>query len=196
MSTPAPILTITEPERLQALCHPTRVEILEVLREPASAAAVGRRIGQTRQRVNYHLKALEEAGLVERVGTRQNGNFTETLYRSVARAFVVAPSVAWSDPRRLDVLKSQHSLQTLVSIGERLQRDAVVLLDRATFEGAEVPSAAVSAELRFADEASRAAFLREYLEATRALVEKYESKEGDAYRVTLAVHPRTEGSMQ
>jgi hypothetical protein len=31
--------------------------MLEVLREPASAASVGRRIGQPRQRVNYHLSA-------------------------------------------------------------------------------------------------------------------------------------------
>ena len=35
--------------------------------------------------------------------------------------------------------------------------DELPALDRATFEGAQIPSAAVSAELRFADEASRAA---------------------------------------
>jgi DNA-binding transcriptional ArsR family regulator len=158
LSHPLPrVVSIRDAEGLQALCHPTRVEMLETLREPASAAAVARQIGQTRQRVHYHLKALEEAGLVEAVETRQNGNFLETLYRAVARSFVVAPEVAWKDGRRLvawkdgrrlEALRAQHSLETLVALGERLQRDAAELLDRAAFDGEEIASAAVSAETR------------------------------------------------
>ncbi len=190
------VLSIKDHAGLHALSHPTRVQMLESLREPASAAAVGRRIGQTRQHVNYHLKALEEAGLVERVGQRQNGNFVETLYRAAAHSFVVSPEVAWSDPRRIEVLRSQHSLRTLVAIGEGLQRDAIVLLDRATFEGEQIASAAVSAETHFASEEDRAAFLREYLEVTRDLLERHGTVEGAQYRIVLAVHPQTEGSMQ
>jgi DNA-binding transcriptional ArsR family regulator len=170
--------------------------MLEVLREPASAASVGRRIGQPRQRVNYHLKALEGAGLVERVGTRRRGNFVETLYRAAARSFVISPEVVWSDSRRLEVLRSQHSLETLVALGERLQHDAVALLDRATFDGEEIASAAVSAEAHFETDADRAAFLREYLQATRRLLDRYSSQEGAPFRVVLAVHPREEGSLQ
>jgi len=191
---PARVRSIRSPETLQALCHPTRVEMLEVLREPASAAGVGRAIGQPRQRVNYHLKALEEAGLVEKVGTRQQGNFTEVLYRSTARSFVVSPEVAWADPRRIEVLKQQHALQMLVAMGDRLQRDAVALLDRATFDGDQIASAAVSAETRFANENDRAAFLEEYLQSTRALVEKYGAKDGAPYRVVIAVHPEPEAN--
>lgn len=190
------VRTIRDAEGLQALCHPTRVEMLEVLREPASAAAVARRIGQPRQRVNYHLKSLEEAGLVEAVDSRRKGNFVETLYRSVARSFLVAPEVAWRDGRRLDAMRAQHSLETLVALGERLQQDAVELLDRAAFDGEEIPSAVVSAETRFDSAEDRAAFMREYLEATRRLLDQYGSREGAAYRVVLAVHPQTEGSNQ
>lgn len=190
------VLAIRDAASLQALCHPTRVALLEALREPASAAAAAREIGQPRQRVGHHLKTLEQAGLVVAVGTRRNGNFVETLYRSAARTFVVAPEVAWADPRRLETLERQHSLQTLVRIGERLQRDALVLLDRAAFDGDDVPSAAVSAEASFASVGEREDFLREYLQATRELLERHGSKQGDPYRVVLAVHPRTEGSMQ
>ena len=190
------VLSIRESGTLQALCHPTRVAMLEALREPASAAGVARQIGQPRQRVGHHLKTLEEAGLVHKVGTRRQGNFVETLYRTAARTLVIAPDVAWADPRRLEVLKSQHSLRTLVRIGERLQRDAVVLLDRAAFDGEKVASAAVSAEVCFASEEERAEFLREYLESTRELLERYEHKRGEPYRVVIAVHPQTEGSMQ
>jgi DNA-binding transcriptional ArsR family regulator len=190
------VLSIRDPSVLQALCHPTRVAMLEALREPASAAAVARQLGQPRQRVNYHLKALAEAGLVEQVGTRQQGNFVESLYRAAARSFLVSPEVAWADPRRLEVLKSQHALESLVAIGQRLQRDAVVLLDRATFDGEQVASAAVSAEVRFATPQDRAAFMREYLETTRELLDRHGNQQGAPYRVVLAVHPDTEGSLQ
>lgn len=190
---PPRVRTIRDPEALQALSHPTRVRMLEILREPGSAAAVGRAMRQPRQRINHHLKTLEAAGLVERVGTRRRGNFMETLFRASARSYVVSPEVAWADPRRLEALRQQHSLQTLVAVGEQLQRDAVGLLDRVAFDEAggsrEVPSATVCAETRFADDAARAAFLREYVAAVRDLLERHGSDAGEPYRVVLAAHP-------
>lgn len=183
------VYSVRDPNTLQALSHPTRVQMLEVLREPASAAEVARRIGQPRQRVNHHLHALEEARLVRRVGEERTGNFVATKYRAVARAFVVSPSVAWSDPRRTEAMQSQHSLETLVLLGERLQSDAAALLDRAAFDGEEIASAAVTAETRFASEKDRAAFLEEYLSAMARLTEKYGSRKGEGYRVVLAAYP-------
>ena len=182
--------TVRNVAALRALSHPARVELLERLREPASAAEVARQLGQPRQRVNYHLKALDDAGLVEKVGTRRQGNFVESLYRATAGAFVVAPEVAWSDPRRMEALRRDHSLNALVEIGARLQHDAAALLDHAAFDDQKIASAAVAAEARFASAEDRAAFLREYLETTRALIDKYGSRRGAPYRVVLAVHPR------
>ena len=34
--------------------------------------------------------------------------------------------------------------------------------------------------------------MREYLEATRALIDKYGGRRGAGYRVVLAVHPKVE----
>ena len=184
--------TVRDGEALKALSHPARVALLERLREPASAAEAARRLGQPRQRVNYHLKALEEAGLVEKVGTRRQGNFIESLYRAAASAFVVAPEVAWSDPRRMATLRRDHALESLIDIGSQLQRDAVALLDSAAFDDQPIASAAVAAETRFADAEARAAFMREYLRVTKDLVEKYGSARGERYRVVLAVHPNVE----
>ena len=191
-----PVASIRDAEHLSALCHPTRIAMLGALREPASAAGVARVLGQPRQRIGHHLKTLEQAGLVERVGTRQSGNFVEVLYRAAARSFVVSPEVSWADSRRSEAMRAQHSLETLVALGERLQRDAVVLLDRAAYDGEQIASAAVSAEAGFASERDREEFLREYLQSTRELLERYGSKRGAAYRIVLAVHPQTEGSMQ
>jgi len=89
-------------------------------------------------------------------------------------------------------MRSQHSLETLVVLGERLQRDAVSLLDRAAFDGEQISSAAVTAETRFASEEDRAAFIEAYLRAVTELTERYASKEGEPYRVVLAVYPEGE----
>jgi len=192
----ARVHTVRDGETLKALSHPARVALLEQLREPASAAEAARRLGQPRQRVNYHLKALEDAGLVEKVGTRRQGNFIESLYRAAASAFVVAPEVAWSDPRRMAALRRDQSLETLIELGSRLQRDAVALLDGAVLDDKPIASAAVAAETRFASAEDRAAFMREYLRATRELIDKYSSARGERYRVVLAVHPDMEETKQ
>jgi len=187
-----PVHVVEDIEALQVLGHPLRVRILEALREPGSAATVAREVGETRQKVNYHLKELERVGLVTPVGERRAGNFIETLYEAAGRSFLVSPQVAWSDPRRLDVLREQHSLERLVMVGAQLQRDAISLLDRAAFDGEQIASAAVEVDVHFADEKDRAGFLEEYLAAVQKLCGRYGSRDGLPYRVVLAAHPLTE----
>jgi MOSC domain-containing protein YiiM len=71
-----------ETEKLRALAHPLRVRVLEQLREPASAAELARRLSESRQNLNYHLKELARGGLVRQVGERRSGGFVETLYEA------------------------------------------------------------------------------------------------------------------
>lgn len=77
-------------------------------------------------------------------------------------------------------------------VGAQLQRDAISLLDRAAFDGEQIASAAVEADVHFADEKDRAAFLAEYLAAVQKLFDRYGSAEGLPYRVVLAAHPATQ----
>ena len=149
------VQTIDSPDALQSLAHPVRVRIIDALREPDSAAGVARRLGEARQKVNYHLKELERAGLVLCRGERRNGQFIETLYQSTARTLVVSPRAAWGDLGRLAAMADQLSLENLVKLGERLARDAAVLLDRAVFDGEQIASAAVDGEVRLADAQQR-----------------------------------------
>jgi len=114
----------------------------------------------------------------------------------VARTYLVSPEVAWADDRRFETLRSQHSLGTLVLLGERLQHDAAALLDRAAFDGEQIASASVVAEARFASEAEREQFLAEYLQTTTELLDKYGKKDGARYRVALAAYPETEGGQE
>ena len=123
------------------------------------------------------------------VETRQQRGFVENLYRAIAGTFLVSPRVAWGDTRRVKALRSQHTLETLVLTGERLQCDATALLDRAAFDGDEIASAAVTSAVRFATDTDRAAFIREHLTHLKSLMDRYASRSGDPYRVVLAVHP-------
>ena len=183
------VQTIDSPDALQSLAHPLRVRILDALRDPDSAAGVARRLGEARQKINYHLKELDRSGLVLRRGERRNGHFVESLYQSAARTLVVSPRAAWGDPRRLAAMVDQLSLEHLVTLGERLERDAAVLLDRAAFDGEQIASAAVEGEVRLATDEARAAFLQEYLAAVGPLLQKYSTGRGARYRVALAAYP-------
>lgn len=191
-STARRVQVLDDPEQVAALAHPLRVAILDALRTPDSAAGVARTIGSTRQKVNHHVRALVDVGLLRSVGERRKGNFVEQLYESVAAAFMVSSRLACSGDRRVEALRSQVPLEHLVELGERIQRDAVGLLDRAAFDGEEIPSLTVEAEVRFADAAARAAFMREYLAVLKPLLKKHGGRTGDPFAVAVAVYP--EGS--
>ena len=73
--------------------------MLELLREPLSATEVAARLGESRQRVNYHVRALERGGLVELVEERPRRGCTERVVRATADAVVVEPTVVGSSGR-------------------------------------------------------------------------------------------------
>jgi DNA-binding transcriptional ArsR family regulator len=188
-----PILCLEDPAAIACATHPVRAAILESLRSPSTAAAVARIIGQTRQNVTYHIRELERAGLVRHVGERHAGTFIEQLYQAVATTFVISARSTWADPQaRAQALADEASLGELFEAGERLQRDTAALLDRAVFDGQHIPSASVTTDVRFADEASREGFLHEYVIALTALTRKYAHREGAPYRLLLAAYPAPE----
>ena len=183
------VAVIEEPDRLRALAHPLRAAILSALRSADSAAGVARRLGETRQKVNYHLKELAAAGLAEAAGERRAGNFVEQLYVASASTYVVSPRTTWLGSGRADALAAQLSLEHLVGLGERLQVDAAALLDRAVFDGDEISSCVIDAEVRFADDAARSDFMEEYLALLGPLLQRYGSSDGEPFRVSAAAYP-------
>ena len=180
---------LSDLNKVHALAQPVRVQVLDALRHPDSAAGVARAIGRTRQNVNYHLKELARVGLVRHAGERRKGNFVEQLYRAAARRFVVSARFAWDGERLAATLRDQTALAYLADFGERLQRDATALIDRAAFDGETVASATVEAEVAFANDAERSAFLEEYVAALKPLLAKYSTKTGTPYRLALAAYP-------
>ena len=58
------VTVIEDPAAAEASLDPIRARLLAELAEPGSASTLGARVGLTRQKANYHLRALERHGLV------------------------------------------------------------------------------------------------------------------------------------
>ena len=183
---------LNDPEQVAAMAHPIRARIMESLRSPNTAAHLAREFGRSRQFVNYHLKELDRIGLVQHAGERRKGNFFEQLYESVARRFVVSARFTANPEQLASVFRAQASLSQLVDLGERLQRDAAALIDGVATDGRDVPSASLQAEVCFPDEAARAAFMCELVDAMKVLLAKHGAAEGPSFRVALAAYPATD----
>ena len=88
-------------ERFRALSEPTRIRLLDRLREgEASVLELTEAIGTTEQNVSKHLGVLHRAGIVAR---RKQGNFA---YYSIAdeRVFELCETVCGSLERQLESL--------------------------------------------------------------------------------------------
>ncbi|GAA1841146.1 helix-turn-helix domain-containing protein [Pseudonocardia ailaonensis] len=164
---------------------PVRARLLAALREPRSATTLAAELGLTRQKVNYHLRALEAHGLVELVEERRKGNMTERVLRASADAFVISPQ-AWAlvapDPERQP---DKLSAQWLLALAARLLREvgSLVVARR------RVATFAIDGEIRFASAADRAAFARELGEAVTDLVARHHTANGRPHRLVVALHP-------
>ena len=63
----ADLEVIDDPAAAMVALDPIRARLLAELAEPGSAASLAQRVGLARQKVNYHLRALEAHGLVRPV---------------------------------------------------------------------------------------------------------------------------------
>ena len=174
-----------------AALSPIRRRILGALAEPGSATTVGQDLGIARQKVNYHLRALETAGLVEHVEDRRKGNCTERIVRATARHYLIAPSVLGPlearPARRADRFSSDH----LAAVAGRTLSEVAELRARADAAGKRLATLSLETGVRFATPKDQAEFADRLANAVAALVAEYhdESADGRWFRVTVGAHP-------
>jgi DNA-binding transcriptional ArsR family regulator len=191
MSTPA-LQVIRRSEPAAAVLDAVRQQLLAHLAEPDSAAGLARRLRLPRQRINYHLRALEAAGLVELVEERRKGNCFERVVRATARSFVISPEALGVLGPGPDASADRLSSAYLVAAAGRVIRDVGVLEAQARSEGKRIATLTLDAEVRFADAERRAEFARELTEAVARLAAKYHDERasgGRRFRLLAAVHP-------
>jgi len=186
------VAVIEDPAAAEVSLDPVRARLLAELAEPGSATMLAAKVGLARQKVNYHLRALERHGLIELVEERRKGNVTERVLRATAASYVISPAALAAvqpDPARSP---DRLSARWLLAVAARLVRDVGALITGATKARKRVATFALDGEVRFASAADRAAFAEELAIAVTALVAKYHdetAERGRDHRVIVAVHP-------
>src|SRR5438128_650379 len=136
--------------RTTALVRPLRLRMLERLVEPASASGLARQLRQPRQKVNYHLRALEKAGLVELVEERRVGNCMERIVRATGRAYLVGAEALAALAAPPGAVADRFSSAYLTAVAARAVGEVASLRARAERAGRRLATYTLQTQLRFA----------------------------------------------
>ena len=183
---------IEDPAAAAVALDPLRSRLLAELVEPGSAAVLAARVGLARQKVNYHLGALEAHGLVELAEERKRGGITERVLQATAAAYVVSPAALGSSAADPDETPDRLSARYLVALAGRLVREVGELARRATATGRRLPTLAIDTEIRFRSAEERAAFADEITATVIDLASRYHHDDGRPHRLVVAAHPKPE----
>jgi DNA-binding transcriptional ArsR family regulator len=183
---------IADPATASVALEPVRSRLLAELVQPASAASLATRLGLTRQKINYHLTALETHRLVRMAGQRKWGGLTERLLVATAASYIVSPQalgpVAVDPDRNADRLSAGY----LIALGARIVHEVSTLVHRSAEANQRLPSLSVDTEIRFKSPADRAAFSHDLTRAITQLVAHYHDAAapgGRRHRLVVVAHP-------
>ncbi|WP_457948140.1 helix-turn-helix domain-containing protein [Pseudarthrobacter sp. alpha12b] len=187
------IAVIEDPAAAEVSLDPIRSRILRELAQPASATQLAVRVGLPRQKVNYHLKALERHGLVELVEERRKGNVTERILQATAASYLISPSALAAvspDPGRF---ADRFSAFWLLALAGRMVQEVGKLIAGAAAASQKLATFAIDGDITFRTAADRAAFAEELGVEVARLVDKYHdggaSAGGRRHRLVVALHP-------
>jgi DNA-binding transcriptional ArsR family regulator len=175
-----------------AVLPPLRRRLLAQLRREAdSAAGLARKLGLPRQKVNYHLRKLEEAGVVELAATRRRRGCVERTLRPTARAFLVDPSLLEARGVDAEEYRDRFSSAYLVAAAAALVGDVSDLRRRAEAAGQPLTTFTLQTEVSFRTPAQRTAFAEELTDTVARLVARYhdDSPGSRSYRFLVGGHP-------
>jgi DNA-binding transcriptional ArsR family regulator len=187
------VALVSDAAKARAALTPLRRELLERLREPNSASTLAGQLAIPRQKLGYHLRVLEEAGLVRLVEERQRRGFTERVMVACADTFVLDPALVQSAATRAVTAQDRHASEHLVTTASALVRDVARMREAADHEGKRLLTLTVEAELTFDTPADFDAFSEQLSDAITALAKRYTAsplrKGGRRYRLVAAAHP-------
>jgi DNA-binding transcriptional ArsR family regulator len=187
------LVVIDDPAAAGVSLDPVRARLLAELAVPGSATTLATKLLLPRQKLNYHLRALEKHGLVELVEERKKGNCTERVLQASASAYVISPQVLGGVQPDPAVSPDGLSARWLLALAARTLREVGQLLAGARKARRKLATFAVDGEIRFASAADRAAFADELGQTLRVLVAKYHAESapgGRTHRLLVAVHPK------
>jgi DNA-binding transcriptional ArsR family regulator len=184
---------ISDPAAAMTALDPIRSRLLAELAQPASAAALAARTGLTRQKVNYHLKALEDRGLAVSAGERRWGGIVERMLVATASSYVVSPSAlgaVGADPGRSG---DRLSASYLIAVAARTVREVGFAWRQSRAADKRLATLSIDTAIRFGSPADRAQFTIDLSDAVTALVARYHddaSPRGRTHRLVVAAYPK------
>ena len=188
---------IDDPAAATVALEPVRSRLLSELVEPASAATLAARLGIARQKINYHLRALESHDLVRVAEKRQWGGLTERLMIATASSYIVSPGAmgpvavathSRHSARKIDGLSASY----LIALAARAIREVSTLLRRSKALDKRLATLSLDMEVRFRSAADRTAFTNELTKAITTLVGRYHDAStpgGRSHRLVVMAHP-------
>lgn len=180
---------IENPSAAAAALDPVRARLLSELATPASAAGLASRMGIPRQKINYHLKALEAHGLVTLAEQRMHGGITERVLQASAASYVVSPAAVSPSAANPAANADHMSASYLVALASRVVREVGALARRAVDTGERVPTLTIDTTIGFASADDRAAFAEDLTAAVLELAARYHHDDGRPHRLVVAAHP-------
>ena len=183
---------IDDPEAAAVALHPVRSRLLSELGEPASAATLANRLGIPRQKINYHLRALESHDLVRVAEKRQWGGLTERRMIASAASYLVSPGAMGpvaADPERNP---DRVSASYLIALAARIVREVKALLTRSAETEKRLPTLSLDTVIRFRCAEDRAEFTKELTHAITHLAAKYHNEQapgGRPHRLVAVAYP-------
>lgn len=184
------ICLLEDPSQVQALGGPLRLAALRHLAQPSTCGELAEALGETPQKIHYHLKALAGAGLVDRVDEHKVRGIMEGVYQASARSYWLSPALT-AEPGARRRVGGQVNLGFLVTLAESVQSD----LARLAKDEGDVPALALALDIDLKD-SDATGFLREAREALEKVASKYAGKAGRSrlrtrFRLALACYPET-----
>ncbi len=182
MATAPALSVIHDPRRAATLLDPLRLRLLERLSKPNSASGLARQLRLPRQKVNYHLRELEKAKLVELVEERRKGNCIERVVRATAVSYVIDPAALGklaADPANV---RDHFSSAYLVAVSARAIREVAALRAGAEKAGKKLATMTLETEVRFASAEARNAFAEELANSVADLTTKYHDEKSPGGR--------------
>ena len=183
--------------RAQVLLHRMRIELLENLAEPSSAAALARSLGLPRQRINYHLRELERERLIELVEEKRKGNVTERIYRRTGENYAISTAALGALGSNPNDIQDRFSSAYQIAVASRVIRELAMLRAGADAARKKLPAFALEVDVRFASAEKRNSFADELAASIADLVRKYHDEKaprGRAFRFYLGAYPRPKES--
>jgi len=175
-------LVLETVDQLKVLLTAPRVELLTRMARPTNCPQLGKQLTMTPQKVYYHVKALEKAGLVRKVREERVKGIMQGVYQASAQSVALSPRLVAQLGGRTAVTSSV-SLARLLEAADRIVRDVQLLSQHE-----EPASLAIDTSLNLPP-GKRSAFLRDARSAIEELARRYSTDgEGQPFRMLVTCY--------